>query len=91
MSEILKVLLPLICLTGIIYIIFLKQKYKNNSSSTKEDIIKYFKDNSITNLENGIKIKNLPKEIAKNSYLLLMVQDKTLVFEKGKYYLNSKN
>lgn len=69
----------------------MKQKYINNSSSTKEDIIKYFKDNSITNLENGIKIKNLPKEIAKNPYLLLMVQDKTLVFEKGKYYLNSKN
>jgi len=26
-------------------------------------------------------------EIAKNPYLLLMMQDKTLIFEKGKDYL----
>ena len=54
----------------------------------KEDIIKYFQDNNIMSLENGIKTKDLPKEIVKNPYLLMMVQDKTLIFQKGKYYLN---
>lgn len=68
--------------------ILMKNKYINDTSSSKEDIIKYFKDNNITNLENGIKTKDLPKEIAKNPYLLMMVQDKTLTFKKGKYYLN---
>ena len=68
--------------------ISIKNKYKNDTSSSKEDIIKYFKDNNITNLDNGIKTKDLPKEIAKNPYLIMMVQDKTLTFKKGKYYLN---
>ncbi len=88
MYEILKIVLPIICILGIIYMIMMKNKYKNDTSSSKEDIIKYFKDNNITNLENGIKTKDLPKEIAKNPYLLMMVQDKTLTFKKGKYYLN---
>lgn len=68
--------------------IFMKSKYKNNVSSSKEEIIKYFKDNNITSLESGITTKKLPKEIAKDPYLLMMVQDKTLTFKKGKYYLN---
>ena len=42
----------------------------------------------ITSFEKGIKTKDLPKEISKNPYLLIMVQDKTLTFQKGKYYLN---
>ncbi|MDO4283150.1 MAG: hypothetical protein Q4D02_05870 [Clostridia bacterium] len=88
MYEILRFVLPIICIVGIIYMILIKNKYKNDTSSSKEDIIKYFKDNNITNLENGIKTKELPKEIAKNPYLLMMVQDKTLTFKKGKYYLN---
>ena len=84
MYEILRIVLPIICIVGIIYITLMKNKYKNDTSSSKEDIIKYFKDNNITNLENGIRTENLPKEIAKNPYLLMMVQDKTLTFEKGK-------
>lgn len=67
--------------------ISIKNKYKNDISSSKEDIIKYFKDNNAINVENGIKTKELPKDIAKNPYLLMMVQDKTLSFKKGKYYL----
>lgn len=66
----------------------MKNKYRKDKSSSKVDIIKYFVDNKITSLENGIKIKELPIEIAKNPYLLFMVQDKTLIFKKGKYYLN---
>ena len=67
----------------------MKNKYKNDKTSlSKEKIIKYFQDNNITNLEKGIKPKDLPKEIAKDPYLLMMVQDKTLIFQKGKYYLN---
>lgn len=88
MYKILKIVLPIICVLGMIYMISMKNKYKNDTSSSKEDIIKYFKDNQITSLENGIKTKDLPKEIAKNPYLLMMVQDKTLTFKKGKYYLN---
>lgn len=88
MYEIVRIMLPIICIVGILSIIIMKNKYKNNSTSSKEDIMKYFKDNNITNLENGIKTKDLPKEIAKNPYLLMMVQDKTLTFKKGKYYLN---
>lgn len=88
MYEIVRIMLPIICIVGILSIIIMKNKYKNDSTSSKEDIMKYFKDNNITNLENGIKTKDLPKEIAKNPYLLMMVQDKTLTFKKGKYYLN---
>ena len=89
MLKILKILIPIICIIGIIYIIIMKKKYKNDKTSlSKEKIIKYFQDNNITNLEKGIKPKDLPKEIAKDPYLLMMVQDKTLIFQKGKYYLN---
>lgn len=88
MYNILRVILPIICLAGIIYMIRMNNKYKNDTSSTKEDIIKYFEDNKAINLENGIKTKDLPTSIAKNPYRLMMVKDKTLIFEKGKYYLN---
>ena len=80
MYTILKIVLPIICIIGIIYVMLIKNKYKNDTPSSKEDIIKYFKNNNITDLENGIKTKDLPKEIAKNPYLLMMVQDKTLTF-----------
>ena len=89
MLKILKILIPIICIIGIIYIVIMKSKYKNDKTSlSKEKIIKYFQDNNITSLEKGIKAKDLPKEITKNPYLLMMVQDKTLIFQKGKYYLN---
>ena len=89
MFKFLKFLIIIICVIGIIYIITLKKKYKNDKTSlSKENIIKYFQDNNITSLEKGIKTKDLPKEITKNPYLLMMVQDKTLIFKKGKYYLN---
>lgn len=88
MYLIIKVLIIIICLASILYIIKMNTKYKNDTTSTKEDIINYFKKQQALNIENGIKIKDLPKEIAKNPYLLMMVKDKTLNFKKGKYYLN---
>ena len=89
MFEIVEIFVLVICVVGIIYIILMKNKYRNDKSSlTKENIIKYFQDNEITSMEKGIKPKDLPKEIVKNPYLLMMVQDKTLTFQKGKYYLN---
>lgn len=88
MYEILKVVLPIICILGIIYMVMMKNKYENDTTSSKEDIIKYFEDNNIKSLETGIKTKDLPKEMAKNPYLIMMVQDKTLTLKKGKYYLN---
>ena len=89
MIKILKFTILIICIVGIIYVIVMKNKYKNDKENlSKEHIIKYFQDNNITDLSNGIKPKDLPKEISKNPYLLMMVQDKTLAFKKGKYYLN---
>lgn len=90
MYTFIKLLVPFIALGGIIYIFSMKKKYQNDSSSTKEDIIKYFQENRAIDYENGIRVKDLPIDISKNPYLLLMVQDKTLIFKKGKYYLNSK-
>jgi len=65
-------------------------KYQKDDSATKEEIINYFKEQNATSVENGIKTKDLPIHIAKNPYRLMMVQDKTLMFKKGKYYLNEK-
>lgn len=85
MFKILKIVALIICVLGIIYVILLKNKYKNAQTSfSKEKIIKYFQDNNITSFEKAIK----PKEIIKNPYLLIMVQDKTLTFKNGKYFLN---
>lgn len=83
-----KLILIIICLIGITYIYLVNKKYKNDTSTTKDDIIKYFEEKNATSLETGIKIKDLPEFISKNPYLLMMVKDKTLVYEKGKYYLN---
>ena len=84
MFEILRILIPIICLMGIIYIVIMQSKYQNDKTSlAKENIIKYFQDHNIASLEDGIKTKDLPKEIVKSPYLLMMVQDKTLIFQKG--------
>lgn len=65
MYKILMIVLAIICLLGIISITLLNNKYKKDTSSSKENIIKYFNDNNITSLENGIRTKDLPKEITK--------------------------
>ncbi len=90
MYTFIRILLVAICLSGILYMIKMNNKYRNDTSSTKEDIINYFKEKNATSLENGISIKELPRDISKNPYLLMMVKDETLVFKKGKYYLNNK-
>lgn len=90
MYTFIKILLVVICVSGILYMIKMNSKYRNDTSSTKEDIINYFKDKNATSLESGISIKELPRDISKNPYLLMMVKDETLVFKKGKYYLNNK-
>ncbi len=89
MYSIIMAIVIIFCLSGILYIIKEKSSYKNDNTSTKEEIINYFKKQKATNIENGIKTKDLPDFIAKSSYRLLMVQDKTLIFKKGKYYLNT--
>lgn len=90
MYTFIRILLVAICLGGILYMIKMNNKYRNDTSSTKEDIINYFKEKNATSLENGISIKELPRDISKNPYFLMMVKDETLVFKKGKYYLNNK-
>ncbi len=88
MYWVIRILILVICLSGILYFVRMNTKYQNDSSSTKEDIINYFKEQRATSEESGIKTKGLPIEIAKNPFLLMMVKDKTLMFKKGKYYLN---
>ncbi len=89
MYVFIKVFVISVCVCGAAYIICMNTKYKNDNSSSKEDIINYFKEQQATSVEKGIKTKDLPIFIAKSSYLLMMVKDKTLIFKKGKYYLNS--
>lgn len=90
MYTFIKILLVVICVSCILYMIKMNNKYRNDTSSTKEDIINYFKEKNATSLESGIRVKELPRDISKNPYLLMMVKDETLVFKKGKYYLNDK-
>lgn len=82
-----RIVVILICLSGIFYVVKVNKKYQGDSSG-REEIVKYFKDQGAVALDRGIKIKDLPMEIAKSNYLLLMVKDKTLIFKNGKYYLN---
>jgi len=88
MYTVIKVLVLVCCLGGILYLTMMNRKYKNDTSASKEEIINYFKEQKANSVENGIKTKDLPKEIAKNPYLLMMVKDQTLIFKKGKYFLN---
>lgn len=90
MEFVIKILVVLGCLSGILYITLSKKKYQKDTSGSKEEIIQYFKEKNATSVENGIHTKDLPEFIAKSSYRLLMVQDKTLLFKKGKYYLNEE-
>ena len=87
MYDMIQYILPIICIVGIVFMVWMKRRYQNDTSSTKEDILQYFKDHHITNLETGVRTKELPKEILKNPYLLMLVQDHFLIFKKGKYYL----
>lgn len=89
MYLLIKISFILIALFGIIYLLHIKNKY-NKDDKSKEEIIEYFKDNKAFSVENGISVKELPNFISKNPYLLMMIKDKTLVFKKGKYYLNKK-
>ncbi len=89
MYLLIKVFIIVFCVGGVSYLIFMNTKYKKDTLTSKEDILNYFKEHHATSIENGIKIKDLPTHIAKNPYLLMMVKDKTLVFKKGKYYLNN--
>lgn len=91
MYSIIKVVIITLCLGGIIYLYMLNKKYKDDSSITKDEIVKYFKEQNAINPENGIKVKELPKNIIKNPYLLMMIKDNTLKFEKGRYYLSNNN
>ena len=89
MIFIIKILIITFAIGGIFYTLKINEKY-NKDTSTKEDIISFFKEDNAIDLESGIKIKDLPNNISKSPYLLMMVKDNTLIFKKGKYYLNEK-
>ncbi len=87
--DIIKILIITFAIGGIFYTIKISNRY-NKDTSTKEVIISLFKEHNAIDLESGIKIKDLPNNISKSLYLLMMVKDNTLIFKKGKYYLNEK-
>ncbi len=90
MYLVIKILIIVLCFGGILYLVRMNTKYKNDTSSSKDDIINYFEQQQAISVESGIKTKDLPISIAKNPYLLMMVKDQTLLFKKGKYYLNKE-
>ena len=90
MYTAIKVLVLLCCLGGIFYLTMMNRKYRNDTSMSKEEIINYLKEQKANNIESGIRTKDLPKDIEKNPYLLMMVKDQTLLFKKGKYFLNTE-
>ena len=89
MYTVIKIIIVLFALVGVLYLYKLNKNYQNDGTSTKEEITKYFKEKGAINIETGIKPKDLPSNIIKNKYLMFMVKDKILSFEKGKYYLNN--
>lgn len=86
MYKIIVLILVVFCLFGIYYMN--KMKKNSEGSSNKDEIIKYFKERGAIGVETGIKTKDLPKKIAKDPNLLMMVKNGTLRFEKFKYFLN---
>ncbi len=90
MEFVIKSIVLFACVGGILYIALSRKKYQQDTSGSKEEIIQYFKEKNATSVETGIHTKDLPEFIAKSSYRLLMVQDKTLLFQKGKYFLNKE-
>lgn len=90
MYTVIEVLILLCCLGSILYLTMMNRKYKNDTSASKKEIIDYFKEQKANSVESGIRTKDLPKELAKNPYLLMMVKDQILLFKKGKYFLNTE-
>ena len=90
MYTVIDVLILLCCLGSILYLTMMNRKYKNDTSASKKEIIDYFKEQKANSVESGIRTKDLPKELAKNPYLLMMVKDQILLFKKGKYFLNTE-
>jgi len=83
-----KVFIIIGCLFGIFYMIIIQRKYRNEGTENREAIIRYFKEQQAFSVDAGIKTSDLPESIAKDPFLLMMVKNKTLLFKKGKYYLN---
>lgn len=84
MVEIVVIVLALLC--GVQFMRM--RKTSENDTAGREAIIDYFKEQQAFSVETGIKIKDLPREIAESQNLLMMAADRTLKFKKGKYYLN---
>lgn len=84
--EIIVVCLCLLC--SLSY--FSKMRKSHDASSSREEIINYFKEQKAFSVETGIKIKDLPDHIARDENLIMMAGDRTLKFKKGKYFLNVK-
>jgi len=91
LDTFIKILVIVVCLFGIFYMYLNKKKYQDDTTGEKEKIINYFKEMKANSYESGIEIKRLPRNIQRSNFLLLMVQDKTLRFYKGRYFLNDSS
>ena len=88
MYEVIKTIVILFALGGILYLFRLKSKYKSEGAVTRDEIIAYFKEKQANSIETGIRIKDLPLNISRSNYLMMLLKDNILSFKKGKYYLN---
>lgn len=90
MYNILRIILPIGCIIGIIYIKKQEKYYQENKEEIEKDIIKYFKENNATSYETGIETKKVPQELFKNKYMVYILKYKTIVCKKNKCYLNER-
>ncbi len=86
MYRFIEIIAVALCLCSLLYFRRMRKSY--DASSSREEIINYFKEHGAVSVESGIKIKDLPEHIAKDPNLLMMAGDRTLKFKRGKYYLN---
>lgn len=94
MYNLIKFLVVVIALLGILYLFNLNKKGNTLKSQVNKDkIIKYFEEKRATSIESGITTKELPEDIRRDECLFMLLKEKTIVFKKGKYFLNknSKN
>ena len=91
MYNILRLILPIGCIIGIIYIRKQDKYYRENKDEIEKDIIKYFKENNATSYETALETKKIPQEIFNNKYMIYILKYKTIVCKNNKCYLNERN
>ena len=87
--RIVELVLLVWCIVGIIWIQAMKRKYRENGGAYRAEVIAYFKSRNAVNYATGIDNRDIPQEMRKNKFFNFLVQDKTLILERGRFYLNN--